>query len=101
MSQPWRPHPHGVWYYRARLPAQHMAAMSGRTVTLSVAGEETLIKLGLHIKVSLRTTDESEARRRHADVGRQLEERWASSGRQAAHLDQRQVEEIAGDWYHD
>jgi len=101
MSQPWRHPKTGILYFRSRLPADVAESLAGRTFTLDVAGGATTIRLNGWIKVSLRTKDHGEARLRHASVQAQIQSRWQAARNGTQSLTNRQVHEIAGDWYRD
>ena len=101
MSQPWRHPKTGILYFRSRLPADVAESLAGRTFTLDVAGGATTIRLNGWIKVSLRTKDLGEARLRHASVQAQIQSRWQAARNGTRSLTNRQVHEIAGDWYRD
>jgi hypothetical protein len=101
MSQPWRHPKTGILYFRARLPADLVKPLTGRTLTLDVAGAASTIRLNGWIKVSLKTKDLREARLRHASVQAQVQSRWQAARDRTQALTHRQVHEIAGAWYRD
>lgn len=101
MSRPWRHPQSGVFYYRARLPAELLATHRGTSINVDVAGELTTVRLGNIIKVSLRTKENGEARLRHTSVQSQLEQRWASAKGKAVRLTKIEISGLAGIWYRD
>jgi len=101
MARPWRHPQTGVFYYRARLPAELISTHRGSSISIDVAGSPATVKLGQVVKVSLRTKDNKEARLRHSSVQSQLEQRWASANGRPVALTQREISGLAGIWYRD
>lgn len=101
MSRPWRHPQTGVFYYRARLPAELLPTHRGSSIDIEVAGELTTVTLGNIIKLSLRTKDKGEARLRHTSVQNQLEQRWASAKGKAVRLTKVEISGLSGIWYRD
>src|SRR5262245_30610995 len=101
MSRPWCHPKTGVWYYRGRMPSDLTAAAAGERLVVEVAGETSAVKLAPIIKVSLRTKERAQAQLRHASVQAQIHQRWAAARKGAVSLTARDVEALAGLWYHD
>lgn len=90
ISRPSRHPQTGVFYYRARLPAELLPTHRGSSITL-----------GNIIKVSLRTKENGEARLRHTSVQSQLEQRWASAKGKTIRLTKIEISGLVGIWYRD
>lgn len=99
MSRPWRHPDTGIYYYRARVPADLSAKLSGTHLTVEVATVLTRAKVRSIVKISLRTKDSMEARLRHASVQSQLELRWASARGRPNRLTTQEISGLAGVWY--
>ena len=99
MTRPWRHPQTGVWYFRCRLPADLAHKVRGQSVSITVAGISSSIKLSSIVKVSMRTKDTGEARLRHALVQSQFERRWASIRSDVSTLSHKRIQGLAGVWY--
>lgn len=92
-----------VWQLQDRVPVDIAEGHKGAMITVSVAGELNVLKVGTQVKVSLRTSDKKVAVERYRDVAAQLGEAY-SKLRQAiatgpTRLTDRQCAEIAGEYF--
>lgn len=90
-------------YLHDRVPVDVARAHKGATVSLMVAGEPCVAKLGTQVKVSLRTTDKALAKERYREVSGQLIEAYNKLRQAAANgpvrLTERQCGAIARDYF--
>ncbi|WP_108461531.1 DUF6538 domain-containing protein [Devosia naphthalenivorans] len=89
----------GVYWLKQRVPARLAASAKGKFVTVTVDELPSVVKLGEYIKVSLRTKDAYEAKRRANDAQSQFDLIWQSLTNAPARLTQRQVVALAGEVY--
>lgn len=98
MSQPWEHPSTGVWYFRARVPADLKDKLHGQRITLRVAGHDRTVVVRDIVKVSLSTKETGEAKVRHAAVQAQVQERWSLT-RKTVSLSHEEIRAYAGRAY--
>lgn len=99
MPSPYKHKITGVYWLKQRVPARLTAQAKGKSVTVTVEELPFIVKLGEYIKVSLRTKDTSEAKRRANDAQSQFDLIWQSLTDAPARLTQRQIVALAGEVY--
>ncbi|CCQ75141.1 DUF6538 domain-containing protein [Magnetospira sp. QH-2] len=87
-------------YFRQRIPLDVLDQARGITLTIPL-GEKTVTKTvapkASELKISLQTSDSSEAKTRQANVAAYLEATWKSLRNGPERLTDRQVAALAGD----
>lgn len=105
MSTPWKHPESGTYYLFDRIPKRLLAAAKGKSVLLLVDGQACRVKLGQHVKLSLRTKDIATAKERYRDASAALQEHLRVIQQTAedgpVRLTHRQTEAMAGDYYRD
>jgi integrase len=99
MPSPYKHKTTGVYWLKQRVPARLAASAKGKFVTVTVDELPSVVKLGEYIKVSLRTKDAYEAKRRANDAQSQFDLIWQSLTNAPARLTQRQIVALAGEVY--
>jgi hypothetical protein len=99
MPSPYKHKITGVYWFKQRVPARLAVRAKGKFVTVTVDELPVVVRLGEYIKVSLRTNDASEAKRRANDAQSQFDLIWQSLADAPARLTQRQIVALAGEVY--
>ena len=63
----------GIYYLRERIAKRLRDAAQGRTVVVTLDGQACRVKLGQHVKLSLRTKDVVTAKERYRDASAALQ----------------------------
>jgi integrase len=100
MPSPYKHKATGIYWFKQRVPARLTAVARGRSVMVTVDEVPSMVKLGEYLKVSLRTKDPSEAKRRGNDAQSQFDLIWQSLTDAPARLTHRQIVALAGEVYH-
>lgn len=100
MPRPYRHPKTGVYWYRQRVPAHLRTLAKGKQVVVRVDGVPSTYKVGDELKVSLRTKDPLEAKRKAMDVQAEFDRIWQSFTEQPISLTLRQAVALAGEFYH-
>lgn len=100
MPSPYKHKNTGVYWLKQRVPARLVAVAKGKTVTVTVDEVPCVVKLGEYIKVSLRTKDVAEAKRRGHDTEDEFNRIWLSFERGPVSLTLKQITALAGEMYH-
>lgn len=99
MPSPYKHKITGVYWLKQRVPSGLVASAKGKMVIVTVAEAPCSVKLGEYLKVSLRTKDPSEAKRRGNDAQSQFDLIWQSFTDAPARLSHRQIVALAGEVY--
>lgn len=99
MPSPYKHKITGVYWLKQRVPSGLVATATGKMVTLMVDGAPRSVKLGEYLKVSLRTKDPIEAKRRGNDAQSQFDLIWQSFSDAPVRLVHRQIVALAGEVY--
>ena len=70
----WKHPDSGTYYLFERVPTRLRDAAQGKSVLLLVDGQACRVKLGQHVKLSLRTKDIATAKERYRDASAALQE---------------------------
>lgn len=76
MARPIRLHGGKTWYLRQRTPLDVAAAVRGVVVDLPVGAQRLPVRIGDVVQISLRTSDDREAKARHAEADAALRRYW-------------------------
>lgn len=87
---------HGVYWLRVAVPRPLRGAAKGRSVSIAVADQTKVLKVGERVTTSLHTSDKAEARRRAAQVIDQVETFYAAMRGQTPPLSHKQIIAFAG-----
>lgn len=99
MSKPWRHRESGTFYLRIAVPADLKAKARGKKLVLTVEGRDSSIRVGSNVKVTLRTKNETEAKKRFIQALAQVETFWSVLRNGPVTLSTTQRRAIAGDVY--
>ncbi|WDR00866.1 integrase [Devosia sp. J2-20] len=99
MPSPYKHKITGVYWFKQRVPARLRTAAKGKSVTITVDEAPSVVKLGEYLKVSLRTKDAAEAKRRGNDAQSQFDLVWQSLSDAPSRLTHRQAVALAGEVY--
>ena len=97
MPGPWKHSTTGTYYLKQRVPHDLVAKAKGTTVNLMVDGVTYPVKIGGQVKVSLRTKEIAEAKRRHREADDALQLNWDRLRSGTVDLSHRQVLALAGE----
>lgn len=86
-----------TYYLRLHVPRDVVELARGKSVPVRVGEHTSFPKMTSHVKVSLRTKDWAEARRRFSEVLSDLEERWDALRQGTVKLSHRQTLALAGE----
>ncbi|OWY13377.1 hypothetical protein B6V73_17505 [Thioclava sp. JM3] len=86
-----------TYYLRLHVPRDVVELARGKSAPVHVAEHTSFPKMTSHVKVSLRTKDRGEARRRFSEVLSDLEERWDALRQGTVKLSHRQTLALAGE----
>lgn len=86
-----------TYYLRVHVPRDVLGRAAGTTVSLPIGGRICQLKLTTHAKVSLRTKDWAEAKRRFSQALAALESHWETLRTGTEELTQRQAYALAGE----
>lgn len=100
MPSPYRHKSTGIYWFKQRVPARLAAMAKGKSVTVTVDGMPSMVKLGEYIKVSLRTKDGAEAKRLAKDTQGEFDLVWLTFEQGPVKLSLRQITALAGEMYH-
>jgi integrase len=105
MSTPWKHPDSGTYYLNQRVPTDLVAKVKGRTVIITINGDDYAVKLGNTVKLSLRTKEPKLAKERFSEAVAAVQELWRVM-RQETHdgpvcLSTKQIEALAGEYYRD
>lgn len=99
MPSPYKHKITGIYWIKQRVPSRLVSTAKGKMVTVTVDETPCTVKLGEYLKVSLRTKDAAEAKRRGNDAQSQFDLIWQSLTDAPARLTQRQIVGLAGEVY--
>ncbi len=101
MPRPWSHPKTGMFYFRARIPADISNKVLGESLTVVIAdGVVSKTKLGPGpVKLSLHTKDSRVAKVRHASVEALIQKRWDAVRQGPAELSHKQLRALAGEWH--
>lgn len=99
MPSPYKHPDTGVYWLKQRVPTRLVAMAKGQSVTVTVDEVPCVVKLGEYIKVSLRTKDPAEAKRRAHDVEGEFSRVWLSFESGPVSLTLKQITALAGELY--
>ncbi|MBO9589455.1 DUF6538 domain-containing protein [Devosia sp.] len=100
MPSPYKHKATGVYWLKQRVPSRLVARAKGQAVTVFVDEVPSLVKLGEYIKVSLRTKDPAEAKRRSQDAEAEFSRIWLSFEDGPVSLNLKQITALCGEMYH-
>jgi len=100
MPSPYKHPSTGIYWLKQRVPARLVAIAKGRSVTVTVDGVPSVVKVGEYIKVSLRTKDITEAKQRSNEAEGEFNRVWLSFDNGPVRLTLRQITALAGEMYH-
>lgn len=100
MPSPYKHPSTGVYWLKQRVPARLVRDAKGKSATISVNEVPSVVKLGEYIKVSLRTKDPVEAKRRAHEVEAEFARVWLSLENGPVSLTLKQITALAGEMYH-
>jgi len=88
-----------IYYYRVRVPSDLKGKVENKRVAVTVGGAVRNVTVKDASKVSLRTKDIQEAKRRHTLVSAEVEARWEAERRGPERLTHKEALALAGDLY--
>jgi integrase len=100
MPSPYKHQTTGIYWLKQRVPARLVAVAKGQAVTVMVDEVPSVVKLGEYIKVSLRTKDPAEAKRRSQEAETEFSRIWLSFENGPVSLSLRQITALCGEMYH-
>jgi len=100
MPSPYKHPSTGIYWLKQRVPARLLTVAKGKSVTVTVYDTPCVVKLGEYLKVSLRTKDAAEARRRAHEAEGEFNRIWMSFENGPVRLNLRQITALAGEMYH-
>lgn len=100
MPSPYKHKSTGVYWLKQRVPARLVAAAKGKSVTVTVDGSPSVVKVGDYIKVSLRTKDVAEAKQRANEAEGEFNLVWLSLENGPTKLTLKQIVALSGEFYH-
>ncbi|WP_133397557.1 DUF6538 domain-containing protein [Palleronia sediminis] len=103
MATPWKHPDTGIFYVYERVPTDVLGVAKGRIVTVQFGEQSYQVKLGTHVRLSLRTKDGRTAKGRYREAAASLQDHYGLMRRETltgpVSLTQRQIEAIAGEYY--
>lgn len=100
MPSPYKHPSTGIYWLKQRVPARLLARAKGELVTVTVDEVPCMVKVGEYIKVSLRTKDAAEAKRRGYEAEGEFSRIWLSFESGPVRLTLKQITALAGEMYH-
>lgn len=100
MPSPYKHPDTGVYWLKQRVPARLVAVARGKMVTVTVDEVPCVVKVGEYLKVSLRTKDAAEAKRRGYETEGEFSRVWLSFEHGPVPLTLKQITALAGEMYH-
>lgn len=100
MPSPYKHPSTGIYWFKQRVPARLIGAAKGQVVTVTVDEFSCVVKIGEYIKVSLRTKEPAEARRRGREAEEEFSRIWLSFENGTVSLTLKQITALAGEMYH-
>jgi integrase len=100
MPSPYKHPTTSVYWIKQRVPARLLARAKGHLVTVTVDEVPSEVKLGEYIKVSLRTKNAAEAKKRAVEAEAEFSRIWLSFENGPVSLTLRQITALAGEMYH-
>src|SRR5690554_2852477 len=97
MPSPYKHPATGVYWIKQRVPARLLARAKGHLVTVTVDEVPSEVKLGEYIKVSLRTKNAAEAKKRAVEAEAEFSRIWLSFENGPVSLTLRQITALAGE----
>lgn len=100
MPSPYKHPATSVYWFKQRVPARLVATAKGKSVTVTIDGMPSTVKVGEYLKVSLRTKNVAEAKRRAVEAEDEFNRIWLSFESGPVRLTLKQITALAGEMYH-
>ncbi len=100
MPSPYKHPSTGIYWLKQRVPARLVGTAKGKSVTVTVDGLPSVVKVGEYIKVSLRTKDAALAKQLSHEAQAEFNKIWVSFDAGPVRLTLKQITALAGEMYH-
>lgn len=105
MASPWKHPDSGTYYLNQRVPTDLIAKAKGRSMIITINGDEYPVKLGNTVKLSLRTKEPKLAKERFSEAAAAVQELWRVMRQETqdgpVSLSTKQIAALAGEYYRD